>query len=200
MTDFNSVRFPVAISLNAVGGPMFKTAVSTVASGREARTQIWERERGEWVVSHHARMPAEWQPLLAFFRAVGQGMANTFRFKDWTDFVCANGEGFFVDATFGSPLGKQMVKRYTFEGQTYDRVIAKPISGKITTDAIGLDYSNGIATSGTTWYGEFDVWARLNVDSAKLQVINKQGKDENNRPILIVGWDDIEIVEVIHET
>lgn len=192
MADLDSVRFPPLISFNAIGGPKFLTSIAVVASGRESRTQIWERERGEWSVSHHARLPAEWEELLAFFRVVA-GMANTFRFKDWTDYVCAVGAGLFVDATDGSPLGKQMVKRYSFGGYTYDRVITKPVSGKITTDASGLDYSTGIATSGTTWSGEFDVHARLDADPAKLQLIDK------SKGGFIVGWDDIQIVEVVHE-
>jgi uncharacterized protein (TIGR02217 family) len=205
MADFDNVRFPPRISLNAIGGPGFKTSVSTMSNGREARRQWWEHERGEYTISHHARTPEDWQPLLAFQRVVSKGMSNTFRFKDWSDFVCANGEGFFIDGEVGSPLGKQMVKRYTFYGidgtaYTHDRIVAKPVRGKITTDATGLDYATGIAASGTTWYGEFDVWARLNIDIARLQVIDKQGQDENGRPILLMGWDGIEIVEVVLES
>lgn len=193
MADLDTVRFPPQISLGAVGGPKFQTAIAVTNSGRESRTQLWERERGEWSVSHHARRPDDWKELLAFFRIVA-GMANTFRFKDWTDYICLAGDGYFVDADSGSPLGKQMVKRYTFGSYTYDRVITKPISGTITTDAAGLDYATGIATSGTTWHGQFDVHARLDADPAKLQIINK------TRDGFLVGWDDIQIVEVVHET
>lgn len=194
MADFDTVRFPSKISLNAIGGPRFKTSIAIMASGTESRVQEWELERGEWVVSHSARLPKDWQPLLSFFRAIAKGSANTFRFKDWTDFECAVGEGLFVNDESGSPTLRQMVKRYTFEGFTYDRVIAKPINGKITTNAVGLDYATGLATSGTTWNGEFDVWARLNIDPMKCQVINRNPEEG-----LIVGWDGIEIVEVINE-
>lgn len=193
MADFD-VRFPPKISLNAVGGPGFKTSVAMMASGAESRTQEWELDRGEWVVSHEARLPQDWEPLVAFFRVIAKGRANTFRFKDWTDFECAVGSGLFIDTEEGSPVRKQMVKRYTFGGFTYDRVITKPINGTITTNATGLDYATGIAVSGTSWSGEFDVWARLNNDPMKCQVI-----DRNPQEGLIVGWSGIEIVEVIHE-
>lgn len=183
-----AIQFPPFISYGAVGGPRFKTSVAVMANGAESRAQEWELERGEWTVSHHARKAADWEPLLAFFRVVA-GMANTFRFKDWTDFECANGAGFFV--TSGS--SKQMVKRYTYGAYTYDRVITKPISGHITTDAVGLSYTTGLATSGTTWYGEFDCWARLNSDPMRCQVISRSAGQ------LVVGWDDIEIVEVTGE-
>ena len=111
MTDL-AIRFPPRISFGAVGGPRFKTSVAAMASGAESRTQEWELERGEWSVSHTARRPEDWEPLLSFFRQAA-GMANTFRFKDWTDYICAQGAGLFV-ATTGSPTQKQMVKRYKF--------------------------------------------------------------------------------------
>lgn len=192
MADLD-IRFPPAISFGAVGGPRFKTSVAVMASGAESRIQLWSDERGEWNVSHAARTPEDWEPLLAFFRVVA-GMANTFRFKDWTDYVCLSGQGYFVDDdAHGSPTLQQMVKRYTFGGYTYDRKITKPVQGKITTNATGLDYATGLAVSGTTWSGEFDCWCRLNSDPMKAQTINR------GREGLIVGWSDIEIVEVTGE-
>ncbi len=188
MADLDSVRFPPKISRGAVGGPRFKTTVSVMASGAESRNQEWELERGEWVVGFNAREQAQFAPLLSFFRIVA-GMANTFRFKDWTDYICLTGEGFFVESGFGSPTVLQMVKRYTFGAYSYDRYITKPISGKVTTDAVGLDYSTGQATSGTTWHGEFDCCVRLNSDPMRNRVIDR------NQGGLIMAWDDIELVE-----
>lgn len=195
--DLDSVRFPPKISFGAVGGPRFMTSIAQMASGAESRNQDWELERGEWTVSHSARRPQDWQPLLSFFRIVA-GMANTFRFKDWTDFECAVGEGFFVANETGSPTTLQMVKRYTFGAYTYDRFITKPINGTVTITGGGtLDYSTGLIVGGSpsAWHGEFDVWARLNNDPMKAQVI-----DRNLELGLIVGWDGIEIVEVINES
>ena len=193
MSDFDTVRFPVRVSMDARGGPRFKTSVVTMASGAESRIREWELERGEWNVSFHAKTPREWTPMLSFFRAIAAGQSNTFRFKDWLDYTCEPGEGFFVSVP-GSPAQVQMVKRYTYGGQTYDRFITKPITGKVTTDASGLDYSTGLADSGSTWYGEFDCHCRLNTDVMQAQII-----DKSQARGFIVGWDDIEIVEVIHE-
>ena len=191
MSDFNTVQFPLDIAYNAVGGPKFKTSVAVMSNGTESRIRWWETERGEWSVSFIGKKPAEWQPLLAFFRAIAAGQANTFRFRDWTDYTCAVGEGFLV-AIPGS-ANKQMVKRYTYGGFTYDRVISKPVSGAITYDGAGLDYATGIATSGSTWSGQFDCWCRLNNDAARCQVVSRSGG------MLIVEWNDIEIVEVVNE-
>lgn len=197
MADFDNVRFPEKISLDASGGPQFKTTVAEMATGKEGRIQWWEHARGEWTCSHTAKRPAAGKVLLSFFYVVGQGMANTFRFKDWNDFECANGDGFFID-TEGSPILKQMVKRYRFTGidgtiYTYDRIISKPITGKVTTDAASLDYATGIAASGTTWYGEFDCWTRLGSDASKFQIITPKPGG------YLVSWDGIEIIEVQDE-
>lgn len=191
--DFDDVRFPPLISFGAVGGPRFETSVATMASGAESRNQNWELDRGEWEVSFTARIKEEWMPLVSFFRVIAKGRANTFRFKDWTDYVALTGEGLFVDDDSGSPTLRQMVKRYTYGNYTYDRYITKPISGKITTDAVGLDYASGLALSGTTWSGEFDCWCRLNNDPMRLRMIDK------NDHGFIVGWSGIEIVEVTSE-
>lgn len=195
--DFDNVRFPVRVSLDAVGGPRFKTSVASMASGAEQRIQWWENDRGEWTVSFHTKLPKEWRPLIAFFRAIARGRANTFRFKDWTDFTCEDGDGFFALIEGTSPAAYQMVKRYTFFGidgtpYTYDRIIRKPIEGKVTTTATGLDYSTGIASSDGAWYGEFDCMVRLDNDPMRCQIVNRNPSEG-----LIIGWDGIEIIEVI---
>lgn len=192
--DFDNVRFPPLIALGAVGGPRFKTSIAEMSNGREGRIQWWENERGEWTVSHNAKRPGKAGELLAFFRTIGKGMANTFRFKDWADFTCDPGQGVFVDTEDSPPL-RQMVKRYTFYGidgtpYTYDRVIVKPVSGKVTTDGTGLDYATGIADSGTTWSGEFDCWARLNSDAMKGTILTpKEGG-------FLIEFPSIDLVEV----
>lgn len=195
--DFDNVRFPPLIALGAQGGPRFKTSVSEMASGKESRIQWWENERGEWTVSHTAKRPDKADEILAFFRVIGKGMANTFRFKDWSDFQCAQGDGFFADTNDSPPL-KQMVKRYTFTGidgtvYTHDRIINKPINGKITTDATGLDYATGQADSGTYWYGEFDCWARLGSDAMDGIILTPKPGG------YLISFDGISIVEVTDE-
>lgn len=189
--NFLDIRFPEKISLNAQGGPEFLTDIVIVASGFEARNQNWSKQRMRYDVAHAARREAEWRKLQAFFLVVA-GRACSFRFKDWTDFECAAGDGVFIeDDTAGSPTVLQMHKRYTFAGQTYYRKITKPISGRITTNATGLDYSTGIAATGTSWYGEFDVHARFDTDSMQSETINKSPDGE-----LLIGWRSIPIVEV----
>lgn len=197
MADLD-LRFPPAISFNAVGGPGFLTNVSVMASGQESRNQEWEFDRGEWEVSHAARMPSAYRPLIAFFVNCA-GRANTFRFKDWVDFECAPGEGFFVSSgPGGSPATLRMVKHYVVGGFTYVRIIRKPVSGTIAITGGGtLDYATGLITGGapTAWHGEFDCKCRFDIDRMRRATINRSPETGE----LIVGWDSIPIVEVFDE-
>jgi uncharacterized protein (TIGR02217 family) len=195
MSDLD-IRFPERISFHAVNGPQFETDVIVFADGQEQRNANWEFERFSAEVAHAARRESEWRPLLAFFR-LAQGRANTFRYKDWMDYICEPGDGVFFAATTGSPLGNQMYKKYTFEGQTVYRRITKPVSGTITITGGGtLDYATGIVDGGTptAWYGEFDVWCRFDTDVMRAETLNKKSNGE-----LLVGWQSIPIIEVKDE-
>lgn len=188
--NFLDIRFPPKISLGAEGGAEFLTDIVVTASGFETRNQNWTQQRMRFDVAHAARREGQWRELQAFF-LVATGRAHSFRFKDWTDYVCASGDGIFQPTDTGSPTGQQMYKRYTFGGQTYLRKITKPVTSKITTDAVGLDYTTGVATSGTYWYGEFDLHARFDTDAMRSDTITRTADGE-----LLVGWQAIPIIEV----
>lgn len=186
--------FPERISLNAIGGPGFMTNVAVMASGAESRNQEWEFERFEAEVSQAAKLSTEYIPLQAFFRIMG-GRANSFRYKDWTDYTCVAGQGFFISAVHDSPAGHQMVKRYTFGSHTVDRIITKPRNnGTVVFNNGGtLDYNTGIVdgTAPTFWYGDFDIHCRFDTDVMRYEAI-----DRNVAHGLIVTWQSIPIVEV----
>lgn len=191
MSDL-AIQFPPLISFRAIGGPGFQTNVVIMNAGNEGRDQVWALERGSWDVSHAARAPVVAKQLQSFFR-IAAGRANTFRFKDWTDYSALATEGVF---TLLTSTTFQMYKRYTFGASTYDRKIVKPISGTIVTTGgtfASIDYTTGIATmtSGTplTWAGQFDCKCRFDTDQMKAETIDKSGGQ------FIIGWSAIPIVE-----
>lgn len=199
MAIFLDIRFPDRISFGAIGGAGFNTNIAVMASGAESRNQEWEFERMQWEVAQAAKLPKDYQPLQAFFR-LAAGRANTFCFKDWTDYICAAGDGFFI-ASDGSPSGYQMVKRYTFGGLTVDRRITKPRNNNTINitgvgSPSGLDYATGIVYGGTptAWSGEFDVHCRFDTDVMRAEAINRDPGVG-----LIVTWGSIPIVEVKEE-
>lgn len=185
-----SELFPVTISRDdAVGGPGFQTDVVIVNSGDEFRNRNWAHPLYRYQVSHDARVARQFDPLPKHFINAG-GMENVFPFKDWADYICVAGDGFFVTVTGG----KQMVKRYTAGSSTYDRVIRLPVNGTITLTGGGtIDYNTGIVAGGTptAWHGEFYVPCRYDTDRMEGLILEKKRNGD-----LIMGWRDIPIVEV----
>lgn len=196
MSFLETPRFPETVSFGFTGGPGFQTDVVIVDSGREFRTQNWSQARRTYEASYAARLPAAYRPLQAFFHTAA-GKANGFRVKDWSDFQDSDAGGAavlgIIDATHF-----QLYKRYTAGAATYDRIIQKPVSGKVTitgTGAYTLDTTTGIVTktSGadpTGWTGEFDVPCRFDTDEMKIDVMDRAGTD------LIIGWSSIPIIEI----
>lgn len=189
--SFLDIRFPPAISYNAIGGPGFLTNVVPVNSGAEFRDSVWSLERGEWEVSHAARLPDAYRPLQAFFRVV-KGRAYSFRYKDWSDFSASITEGIFVtiDSTH-----RQAHKRYTFGSQTFDRKITKLATTPTLNSGTGTwDLTTGILTitSGapTSASFEFDCHCRFDTDKMKAETIAPFGPD------FVIGWASIPIIEV----
>jgi uncharacterized protein (TIGR02217 family) len=189
---FLDIQFPEAISYGAIGGPGFMTNVVIVNSGNEFRDQVWSLERGSWEVGHAARLPTAYKPLQAFFR-IARGRANSFRFKDHSDYTVVSGEGILVaiDATHF-----QLYKRYTFGAQTFDRKITKPVATPGITGGTlsSIDLTTGVVTmtSGTpsAWQGEFDCHARFDTDQMKAESISRSGG------LLVIGWSSIPIIEL----
>lgn len=121
-------------------GPEFRTTVTELRSGSEARNAEWARFRWRGVAPYQNINPDDYHALLgAFLRA--KGMANTFRFKNWME-----------GAVEGQPLGNapsgttavQLVRTYDpFGGSSYQRTVTKPVAGTVTV------YQNGVAKAGS---------------------------------------------------
>ena len=48
MTPFHDVLFPLDIALNSEGGPVRRTEIVTLVSGREQRNAQWSQSRRSW--------------------------------------------------------------------------------------------------------------------------------------------------------
>lgn len=199
MTNFTEIQFPSDISYGATGGPMYLTDIVATVSGYEQRNSRWEQARAKYNVASGIKTEAQWQELIAFFRA-RRGKAVGFRFKDWSDYTGANeliGEGDGSTQTF------QLKKLYT-SNVTVERIITKPVWGsvKIYLDSVlqtfATDYTVNHATgvvSMVTAPGngvqvtadyEFDVPVRFDTDELDLSM------DSFNAG----SWQSIPLIEV----
>lgn len=174
----HEVRFPECISLGAVGGPGFKTAILTLASGYEQRNIEWSRAKCKYDVARTLDTPEKVAELIAFFR-VRFARAYAFRFKDASDFE--------FDQVVGTGTGSlqtiQLFKRYTSGGYNYDRVLQKIVSGYVVyVDGVAqdegspasIDENTGVLTitapmgQSIRVTGEFDVPVRFDIDDLSL--------------------------------
>ena len=196
MSNFiENTPFPREVSAWAIGGRGFKTTVVETYGGDEFRNAAWSQALGEWDVTEALRstnpQSAYAVKALRNFLQVSRGQLYTFRFRDPSDYTDEGG-GVFVMLT---PTTFQMYKRYTISPNTYDQLIAKPVSGTVVvTGGVtpSVDYTTGIVTiaSGTptSWTGQFDVPCRFADDYPHIGLETSTGAYFN--------WQQIKVREV----
>jgi uncharacterized protein (TIGR02217 family) len=190
--SFVEAQFPTDISYGATGGPMFLTDVVTTVSGHEQRNSKWSQARARYNVASGVKTEAQWQALIAFFRA-RRGKAVGFRFKDWSDYQAIN-----------QPLQSlgdddyQMVKRYVSGAVVSERIIAKPVAGTVKlyrnsllqVSGWSVDTATGIITTALTGTltvdYEFDVPVRFDTDELALSMDSFDAGSWNNIPLIEV--------------
>jgi uncharacterized protein (TIGR02217 family) len=159
MAFIETPRFPADISYGSSGGPEYRTSIVELLSGYEVRNKDWLHPRARYTITQDVKSPAQMYTLLKFFNSVAHGRFNSFRFKDWADYIVLITEG-LLDAGVGSGIpAYQFYKRYASDSETYDRKIAKLVSGTVTVyrDAapvtfgagageVALNYNTGLAT------------------------------------------------------
>lgn len=190
--SFVEVQFPTDISYGATGGPVFMTDVVTTVSGHEQRNSKWSQARARYNVASGVKSEAQWQALIAFFRA-RRGKAAGFRFKDWSDFKAVNQPLVALgDDQF------QMVKRYISGAVVSERVISKPVAGTVQLykDSLqqvsgwSVDTTTGIITTAITGTltvdYEFDVPVRFDTDELALSMDSYNAGSWSNIPLIEV--------------
>lgn len=177
------VRLDLGFDYGASGGPDdFNTQVIVMESGREVRNQRRSRPIGEWQVGNRNCREDQLAILQNVWHAVG-GQAHGFYYRDWNDYLAAS-----QPMTLVSGLIYQLIKRYSFGGEDYDRTIVRPTSVSIYDDGVLVDPDDytvdditgqvtfdGAVTGPLTWTGEFDVPARFTVGRFTAQFLALEG-------------------------
>src|SRR5215207_11041488 len=83
-SDFHEVRFPLDVSLGSRGGPVRRTDVVTLASGREHRNSRWAHSRRRYDAGLGIRTLDALHAVLVFFEE-RRGRLYGFRFHDRVD-------------------------------------------------------------------------------------------------------------------
>lgn len=199
---FLTTRFPEEIAFGARGGPGFSTNVIMLGGGQEQRNRNWSKARLQWDVSYGIKTQTDYEELLSFFLAAG-GRANTFRFKDWTDYRVPSSSPETLGTSDGaSDQTFQLRKTYTVGSDSYVRPVTRPVAsafvlyfdGVAQGSGWSLDADTGLVTvtsdpaEGTvySWSGEFDVPCRFDTDDMSVSY-----DDYNN-----YNWPRVPVIEV----
>ncbi|MFT6531978.1 MAG: hypothetical protein ACJASC_001525 [Limimaricola cinnabarinus] len=185
---FHDVRFPVALSFGASGGPERRCEIVTLANGFEERNSPWADARRRYDAGLGLRGLDDIEAVLAFFEA-RRGPLHGFRWKDWLDWRSAPASrpieeldqqiGTGDDAT----TAFRLVKRYGTGAAAYLRPITRPVAGSVRVAVDGdpvlegagveIDHATGLVRLGVappigaivTAGFEFDVPARFDTET-----------------------------------
>jgi uncharacterized protein (TIGR02217 family) len=143
-TSFIETRFPTAISRGSQGGPDWLAEIVERASGHEERNSPWSMPIHYYDVKYGVRTQDELHDIKSIYLVAG-GRLRGFRYKDWADYKsCAPLTNLSpLDQVIGTGTGAlatfQLQKTYEFAGETFVRLIAKPVAGTVRVAVDGTE-------------------------------------------------------------
>ena len=206
---FHDTRLPEDVERGASGGPEFKTTILTLSSGYEKRNIDWSATRGSWDVGYGIQNKVDFTAVLDFFHA-REGMAHSFRFKDWGDFEMASQTIGTTDATTAT---FQIFKRYTSGGINFDKNLEKIVSASATVlvnsvsqtvvydtapaaGEVSINTLTGVLTLGSTHAAttgqdidvlcEFDIAVRFDTDKFDINLLTFDAGGIASLPVIEV--------------
>lgn len=146
MSGFHEVSFPFSVALGARGGPVRRTEIVTLGSGREERNTPHAHSRRRWNAGPGVKTLDDLHTLTAFFEA-RRGRLHGFRFRDPLDHKsCAPSANVTAtDQLLGTgdsaTTEYSLVKHCAGGGEDYTRPIVKPVAGsvRVAVDGVELD-------------------------------------------------------------
>ncbi len=158
LSSFHDVRFPLAVSFGATGGPERLNEIVSLTSGREKRNARFSQSRRHYDAGTGVRSLTDLHDVLAFFEA-RRGSLHAFRFRDPFDMKSCRPEETVsaADQALGTGDGTRMrfalTKTYGEGEDAYQRLIARPaietlrvaVDGveKVTPDDWSFDVATG---------------------------------------------------------
>ncbi len=149
-TDFHEVRFPLDVSLGSRGGPVRRTDIVTLASGREHRNSRWAGSRRRYDAGLGVRSIDALHAVVAFFEE-RRGRLIGFRFRDRIDWRSSSPsrEPTPFDQRIGTGDGAsrvfQLTKTYGSAHAPYGRPIVKPLGETVRVAVDGDEREVGQA-------------------------------------------------------
>lgn len=143
-SSFHDVRFPLAVSFGATGGPERLNEVVTLTSGRERRNARFALSRRRYDAGTGVRSAEQLAEVIAFFEA-RRGSLHAFRFRDPFDMKsCAfAATPSPLDQSIGTGDGETLrfplAKTYGEGDDAYRRPIEKPVAESVRVAVDGVE-------------------------------------------------------------
>jgi uncharacterized protein (TIGR02217 family) len=144
LSSFHDVRFPLAVSFGATGGPERLNEIVSLTSGREKRNARFSQSRRHYDAGTGVRSLSDLHDVLAFFEA-RRGSLHAFRFRDPFDMKSCRPEE-TVSATdqvigLGDGVRTRFAPTKTYgEGEdAYQRLIARPVIETLRVAVDGVE-------------------------------------------------------------
>ena len=150
MAAFHEILFPLDIALKSAGGPLRRTDVVVLGSGREERNARWAHSRRRYDAGYGVKTFEALSQVVAFFEE-RRGRLYGFRWRDRLDHSSAApdtavsstdqaiGIGDGTTATF------RLVKTYGALYSPYQRPVEKPVAGSVRIAVDGVEALEGTA-------------------------------------------------------
>jgi uncharacterized protein (TIGR02217 family) len=147
-SSFHEVRFPLDIGLGSRSGPVRRTEIVTLASGREHRNARWANSRRRYDAGLGVRNLDALHAVVIFFEE-RRGRLHGFRFRDRMDW--RSGPPDKAPTPLDQPIGTgtgtattfPLVKVYGGAHAPYERAIAKPVGGTVRVAVGGVEQAPG---------------------------------------------------------
>ena len=147
LASFHEVRFPLAVSFGATGGPERRNEIVSLTSGREKRNARFSQSRRHYDAGTGVRTLEDLHDVLTFFEA-RRGSLHAFRFRDPFEMKSCRPEG--VPSPHDQLLGQgdgttgrfRLVKRYGTGEDAYERLISKPVASTLKVAVDGIEVAS----------------------------------------------------------
>jgi uncharacterized protein (TIGR02217 family) len=144
LEHFHDVRFPVAVSFGATGGPERRNEIVALTSGREKRNARASQSRRSYDAGTGVRSLGDLYDIVAFFEA-RRGSLHAFRFRDPFDMKSCRPDA--TPSAFDQPLGTgdgetarfPLVKVYGEGEDAYRRLVFKPLLSSLRVAVAGVE-------------------------------------------------------------
>ena len=147
LASFHEVRFPLAVSFGATGGPERRNEIVSLTSGREKRNARLSQSRRHYDAGTGVRTLEDLHDVLVFFEA-RRGSLHAFRFRDPFDMKSCRPEE--TPSPHDQMLGQgdgttsrfKLVKRYGTGEDAYERLISKPVASTLKVAVDGVEVAS----------------------------------------------------------